>query len=106
MRYRVWVRPQALKEIAALPGNTRNRVKLAIDDLAREPRPSQSAALVLPDAPGLTPEWHEGRRLRMDQWRVIYLVDDTAAWVAVVAVRRRPPYDYQDLASLTSMSSG
>lgn len=102
MSYRVWVRPQALKEIAALPGNVRNRVKRAIDGLSREPRPPESATLALPPAPGGTPALQEARRLRLDHWRVIYLVNDAECWVVVVAVRRRPPYDYRDLASLTS----
>jgi mRNA interferase RelE/StbE len=79
-------------------------VKRAIDGLALEPRPPESAALVLPNAPGVTPELHAARRLRLDHWRVIYLVNDTEAWVTVVAVRRRPPYAYQDLAFLTSAS--
>lgn len=102
MGYNVWVRPQALHEIAALPSSIRSRVKRAIDGLAREPRPSASAKLRPASAAGGTGASQEARRLRLDQWRLIYLVDDAETWVAVVAVRRRPPYDYQDLASLTS----
>jgi mRNA-degrading endonuclease RelE of RelBE toxin-antitoxin system len=100
--YNVWVRPQALKEITALPGNVRNRVKLAIDSLAQEPRPQKSAGLRLGPSPGGDVTSREARCLRLDHWRIIYLVNDAESWVVVVAVRRRPPYDYRDLASLTS----
>jgi mRNA interferase RelE/StbE len=38
------------------------------------------------------------RRLRLGTWRILYAVIETEALVvAVVAVRRRPPYDYGDL---------
>jgi mRNA interferase RelE/StbE len=104
MEYSVWVRPQALKEMAELPGNFRNRVKRAIDGLASDPRPSESAKLRLTSAGGGTEAPEEAHRLRLDNWRIIYLVNDAESWVVVVAVRRRPPYDYQDLALLTSSS--
>lgn len=41
------------------------------------------------------------RRLRLDNWRIVYAVIETDVQVvAVVAVRRRPPYDYGDLPEL------
>ena len=85
-----------------MPGNSRNRIKRLIDGLAREPRPPESAALIMAVMIDRTPELHEARRLRLDHWRVVYLVSDAEAWVTVVAIRRRPPYDYGDLVSLTS----
>lgn len=43
----------------------------------------------------------EPRRLRLDNWRIVYAVIETDVQVvAVVAVRRRPPYDYGDLPEL------
>jgi mRNA interferase RelE/StbE len=42
----------------------------------------------------------ELRRIRMDPWRVVYVVSDAEAWVWVLAVRKRPPYDYEDLEEL------
>jgi mRNA interferase RelE/StbE len=103
--YRVWIRPQALREIKDLSGNIRNRVKRAIDGLALDPRPPESSKLRL--APGIheAAAPPEARRLRLDHWRVLYLVNDAETWIAVIAVRRRPPYDYEDLAVLASSSS-
>ncbi|WP_376788420.1 type II toxin-antitoxin system RelE/ParE family toxin [Thermoflexus sp.] len=40
------------------------------------------------------------RRLRMDRWRIIYAVDERNKIIDVLAVRKRPPYDYGDLAEL------
>jgi len=43
----------------------------------------------------------EPRRLRIENWRVVYAVIETdVRLVAIVAVRRRPPYDYKDLPEL------
>ena len=36
----------------------------------------------------------------MDSWRIIYVVDDQLAEVGILAVRKRPPYDYSDLGEL------
>ncbi len=42
----------------------------------------------------------EVRRLRLEQWRVIYIIDEAWTEVGVLAVRKRPPYNYEDLAVL------
>ena len=42
----------------------------------------------------------EPRRIRMDPWRVVYAVNDAEAWVWVLAVRKRPPYDHENLEKL------
>jgi hypothetical protein len=34
----------------------------------------------------------------MDPFRVVYAVDEAEQAVGVYAIRRRPPYDYEDLA--------
>ena len=43
---------------------------------------------------------HELRRLRLDKWRVVYAITEEDQAVDVVAVRKRPPYDYGDLETL------
>ena len=93
-RYAVYVIPIAWKEIKALPGNVRQRVRRAVDALADNPRPSQSKRL---DPPDLEPELH---RLRLDRWRIVYAVTEADKAVDVLAVRKRPPYDYGDLGQL------
>lgn len=42
----------------------------------------------------------EARRLRMEQWRLIYVIDQDLELISVLAVRRRPPYNYDDLREL------
>jgi mRNA-degrading endonuclease RelE of RelBE toxin-antitoxin system len=94
MSYRVWVDPQALAEAKAVPGNVRQRLKRCLEELREDPRPIDSKRMQWTEAP------YEPRRIRIGDWRVIYAVDDTDRWVWVLAVRKRPPYDYGDLAEL------
>lgn len=93
-RYTVYVTPAALAEIKDLPGNVRQRVRRAVSALAENPRPPQSRAL---DLQGST---RELRRLRLDRWRILYGVSEEERAVDVLAVRKRPPYDYGDLEEL------
>ncbi len=95
MSYQIDVSPDAQKTIRRLPGNIRQRIRRAIRRLAHEPRPPRSKQLDFPLAFG------EPRRLHLERWRIIYAIIDTdIKLVAVVAVRKRPPYDYTDLAEL------
>lgn len=94
MSYRVWVDQQAIAEVRKAPGNMRQRIKRAMIALGDSPRPDESRSLEWP------PERFEARRLRIGSWRSVYAVDDGDRWVWVLAVRRRPPYDYGDLARL------
>ena len=95
---RLWVEPSALDEIAALPGHMRQRVRRAVSDLRETPRPSQSRPLELPDDIQLA--GIEARRLRLDNWRIVYVVDEQWEIITVLAVRKRPPYNYDDLREL------
>jgi mRNA interferase RelE/StbE len=92
--YTVYVTPAAWKEIKSLPGRIRQRVRRAVDTLADDPRPAKSKALAVD---GLSCEI---RRLRLDAWRVLYAITEADQLVDVLAVRKRPPYDYGDLESL------
>ena len=96
-RYTVYVLPEEFRRIKRLPGHVRQRIKNAIDELADDPRPTQSKKLDVSDLgiPGA-----EVRRLRLDNWRIVYVVSDDELAVDVVAVRKRPPYDYGDLTEL------
>jgi mRNA interferase RelE/StbE len=38
----------------------------------------------------------------MDRWRNVYIITELDRFVDVLAVRRRPPYDYGDIAELLS----
>ena len=93
-RYTVYVTLAAWKQIKSLPGHVRQRVRRAVGALADNPRPAKSKALA---AAGLK---CEVRRLRLDRWRVVYAVTEVDLIVDVLAVRKRPPYDYGDLVVL------
>ncbi len=92
--YTVYVLPEAWQELKELPGSMRQRIRKVIDGLAHEPRPAQSKQL---DVSGFAGEL---RRLRLDRWRILYAISDAERAVDVLAVRKRPPYDYGDLAEL------
>ena len=112
--YTVYVTPTAWDEAKDLPGHIRQRIRRAIAALADEPRPSESKALVRPiqeDAANaqdlVAQHGHEPseparelRRIRLDRWRIVYSITEADQAIDVVAVRKRPPYDYGDLERL------
>jgi mRNA-degrading endonuclease RelE of RelBE toxin-antitoxin system len=61
-----------------LPGNIRQQIKRAIDDLAHEPRPPRSRALDVTDL-DIAPQI-EIRRLRLDPYRIVYALSDQENW--------------------------
>ena len=72
----------------------RQRVRTAISDLRDDARPPSSNVLSVSVEP-----W-ELRRVRLDRWRILYGVVEDEGIVDVLAVRRRPPYDYGDIQQL------
>lgn len=97
-RYTLYVTPAALREIKELPGHVRQRVRRTVASLREDPRPAESRPL---RAQTLDTEV---RRIRLSNWRIVYMVSEGDQAVDVLAVRRRPPYDYGDLASLLEQS--
>ncbi len=96
--YDVLIEPTAIKQRKQLPGHVRQRIKRVIDALAQDPRPHHSRSL---DTTGLdVPKDVEIRRIRMEKWRLIYAVNDVEKWIWVWGMRKRPPYDYDDLVEL------
>ena len=96
MRHRLLLEPEVHADRKRLPGNVRQRLRRAIVNLASEARPPNSRSLDVTDLN--VPPRVELRRIRMRNWRIVYAVNDAEGWVWVLAIRRRPPYDYQDLA--------
>lgn len=81
-----------------LPGNMRQRIQRIINDLATSPRPPESEVM---NTEGLNLRGDvELRRLRIERWRIIYAVCDIEQWVWILALRRRPPYNYKDIPEL------
>lgn len=95
MTYRVWIKDEAKAEATALPGHVKQRVRHAILQLGEDPRPPASLAMRAAANAAL-----EVRRLRLDRWRIIYVVDEKWREVGVLAIRRRPPYAYEDIDDL------
>lgn len=46
------------------------------------------------------------KRLRLGNRRIVYAVHDAEQWVWVWAIRKRPPYDYEDLPKLLERIRG
>jgi len=100
-QYDLLIERTAHKQRKDLPGYIRQRIKRAINDLAHTPRPYFSQEL---DTTGLDiPVDTELRRIRLDKWRIIYAVNDKENWVWVWGIRKRPPYNYEDLADFVKV---
>lgn len=101
-RYQVDVAPQAHRELRRLPGNMRQRVFRALRSLEREPRPSDSRLLDAAKAGLRPPESTSLHRIRLGPWRIVYVVEEDLERITVIAVRKRPPYQYDDLARIAA----
>ncbi len=98
--YQVEVSGQVRKEIRRLPGNVRQRVLRVLRALEQEPHPHNSRSL---DTTKTGIELESGvelSRIRIASWRVLYLVEEEWKLVSVLAIRKRPPYQYDDLNEL------
>lgn len=78
-RYRVELKKSVLKDVASIPKKDLQRIILAIESLADDPRPPQSKKLS-----GL-----EQYRVRQGNYRVLYAIEDDVLIVFVVAVGHR-----------------
>ncbi len=78
--YTVVVNRSAQKEVRSLDAAIRTRIIRAIRSLAAEPRPQGCRKLV-----GSQNRW----RVRIGDYRVIYIVNDAGRVVEIVAVRHR-----------------
>jgi len=79
MSYRVSIQPAAFRELGKLPKNVRMKLRKAIDGLAEEPRPRNSAIM----------KGVEAYRLRIGSYRIIYAIKDEVLVVLVVKVAHR-----------------
>ena len=89
MMYRVKIPKTVHHEIERLPGNIRQRVKKTIAGLAFEPRP--------PNAGELEDELAGFWRIKLEDHRIIYSIDDDVITVEVVRVTKRTPKTYVGL---------
>jgi mRNA interferase RelE/StbE len=105
--YRVEVDREIHKQIRRLPGNVRQRVIRALKGFRNEPRPSGSKPLSVDDLGVVLPQREfEPRRLRIESWRIVYVIEGDDLLVSVLAIRKRPPYQYDDLKGLLESTMG
>jgi len=78
--YQIVIESSAARAVRRLPGHVRQRVRRSITELGIQPRPPGSRPL------RNQTDYH---RLRLDGWRIIYMVDDDARLVTVIAVKRK-----------------
>lgn len=77
--YRIELRPAAVRAMRKVDAATRPRIEGAIALLAIDPRPP--AARALQERPGL--------RVRVGDYRIIYLIEDDVLLVVVVTLGHR-----------------
>lgn len=97
------MRPEVHFARKKIPGHVRQKIKRIIDSLGQNPHPPHSRLLSLPDKvkTSIKAEWVV-RRIRLENWRIVYAVNETWREIAVLNIKRRPPYDYDDLELLLS----
>jgi mRNA interferase RelE/StbE len=78
--YAVEVKSPARKELEALPDNVLVRVIRKLEALGRTPRPAGCKKLK-----GYKDHW----RIRVGDWRVVYIIDDAAKIVSVTRIAHR-----------------
>jgi mRNA interferase RelE/StbE len=78
--YSVEVKPPARKELEALPDNMLSRVVRKVESLGQTPRPAGCKKLK-----GFKDQW----RVRVGDWRVVYIIDDKAKLVSVTRIAHR-----------------
>ncbi len=89
MTYRIRLSRKVNNEIERLPGNIRQRIKKAIAELANDPRP--------PSALALSNELVGYYRIRLEQYRIIYTIEDEMLTIIVIRVAKRTPKTYEGL---------
>jgi mRNA interferase RelE/StbE len=78
--YAVQLKPSARKELESLPSSVLTRVFRKIELLADDLRPAGCKKLK-----GYKDQW----RIRMGDWRVVYIVDDPAKLVSITRIAHR-----------------
>ena len=78
--YSVEVKPSARKELEALPDSVLTRVVGKIESLGHAPRPTGCKKLK-----GYRDQW----RVRVGDWRVVYIIDDAAKLISVTRIAHR-----------------
>jgi mRNA interferase RelE/StbE len=78
--YAVELKPSARKELESLPDTVLTRVIRKIESLAPDPRPAGCKKLK-----GYKDLW----RVRVGDWRIVYIINDATRLVSVIRVAHR-----------------
>jgi mRNA interferase RelE/StbE len=78
--YRILFTPRALRDLRAVPDRDRARIGVRIDALALQPRPDGARKLAAAD---------DIYRLRVGDYRILYVVADRVVTVTVVRIGHR-----------------
>ncbi len=97
--YQVEITHAARREIRDLPGHARQLIFREIQSLEKEPYPNSSKGMKSTKNFKI-PNDIELRRIRIERWQVVYVIEKALSLVTVLAVRKRPPYQYDDLEEL------
>lgn len=79
MTYRIELRPAAVRALGKIDHQDRNRIRGAIALLAENPRPPGARAL----------QGRPGFRVRVGDYRILYIIDDDVLLVVVVTLGHR-----------------
>jgi mRNA interferase RelE/StbE len=83
--YSLEVKPSARKELESLPDHVLARVVQKLVSLGHAPRPTGCKKLS-----GYKDQW----RVRVGDWRVVYVIDDAAKLISITRIaHRREVYD-------------
>jgi len=104
--YQVEVTSFAGKEIRSLPGNMRQRIIDLLKELRSSPRPHNTKLMDMSELGGAVDSKIELYRIRVESWRVVYALEEELKLLTVLAVRKRPPYQYDDLRDLINELMG
>jgi mRNA interferase RelE/StbE len=77
--HNVRIKPSAVNELEAIPAKDRRRIATRIQALAGNPRPVGFERLA----------GHDKSRIRQDNCRVLYTIEDDVLIVAVIAIGNR-----------------
>jgi mRNA interferase RelE/StbE len=89
MLYQIDISRRVRRQVEGLPGHVRQRVKREIAKLAFNPRPTYAEEL----RGNLTGRY----KIRLDQYRLVYRIDDDVAVVEVLKAGRKQDGFYDDL---------
>jgi len=89
MKFWVDIPSDVRRHIDGLPGHICQRVKRTIALLALNPRPETAKAM--------EDEWEGYYRIRVDNYRILYTIDDSALIVEIARVAKRGPDTYSEL---------